>query len=414
MRFIGIWCLLFIFCLQGVVIAQDAEGTETIDPPITITIWWPENFARVNESSINPTLLLQSDAFASQYNNLNFDHRLKMTGGVTGGIMSTLRSASSASRATLPTLTLLRRQDLITAQSNGYLQSIEGFSSAILGDVNHALSLGQLDDVLYGIPYLLNLQHVVYRPDEAVSYDEWTYDAVLEREQSIIFPAGRVSSLNDVLTLQYIADGGLSNSENNLALDVETLSTLFDYYQTSIDEELLTGEVLNYTTPSSYLATFITGEIDSAVMTSEQYLSLINNADDTSESETLAIAPIPTQSGNTTTLLNGWMWVMVTDDADEQAIALEYLNYLFASEQQGEVAQAVGLLPSRERAITDSLSDTIDTDFYLELIENSIIPLSDSNIGAIGREIQTQFSTILTLEQSASDALQAVINAVGE
>lgn len=408
MRVLIACSLLMMILSQGLVIAQDSpEATETVEPSITLTIWWPDTFARVDDASINPILIEQADAFAAQFPNVAFEHRLKAV-AQPGGIMSTLRSATNAARGALPTLTLVRRQDLLLAQSNGYLQSLEGFPSSIQGDLNNALTLGQVEDELYGIPYLLDFQHVVYRPIADVNYDEWTYDAVLERGETIVFPAGRINSLNDVLALQYMESGGMPVFSNQLTFSQEGLQALFDYYQTSVDNEILTASILNYTSPSNYLIDFINGDINAAIFSSTRYLALIDDNPD------LAIAPIPTETGAVTSFLNGWMWVMVTADEREQALALDYLNWLFNIERQALAAEAVDMLPSRERAMPNALGNVADSNFYLEMIENSSLPIADSEIGVLGREIQIQFASILTLEQSADDALQTVINAVGE
>lgn len=399
--------LLIVMLSQGFVIAQDTpEATEEVAPQITLTIWWPDAFARVEDASINPILIEQADAFATQFPNVAFEHRLK---GVAqpGGIMSTLRSASNAARGALPSLTLIRRQDLLLAQSNGYLQSLEGFPSSIQGDLNNALTLGQVSDELYGIPYLLDLQHVIYRPLEDVNYEDWTYDAVIDRNESIIFPAGRLNSLNEVLALQYVESGGMPIFSDQLTYSQEGLQSLFDYYQVSVDNGILDASILNYTSPSNYLIDFINGDINAAVFSSSRYFVLSDDNPD------LEIAPIPTETGAVTSFLNGWMWVMVTPDDREQALALDYLNWLFNIDRQAEVADSVNMLPSRERTISTLLS-LEERDFYLEMIENGVLPIADSEIGVLGREVQTQFSSILTLEQSADDALQAVINAVGE
>lgn len=402
-------CLsLLLLLLSLPIIAQDdAEATETPEPLTTITIWWPDSFARENDNDINSLLLEQTEAFTEQYTNIIFEHRLKAV-GQAGGIMSTLRSASDAARGALPTLTLVRRQDLIFARASGYLQSIEGFPSSIQGDLHNALQLGQVDNTLYGAPYLLELEHLVYRPTDAVNYDDWSFDAVLERGESFTFPAGRVNSLNDILALQYIESSNFSSINEALILDESALSSVFNFYQSAGESEIIAPELLDYSLSNNYLADFIDGDINSAVFNSSRYLSLV------AEDDSLAIAPIPTETGTSTSFINGWMWVMVTHDAEEQAVAIDYLNWMFDSGRQAEIARDVMMIPSRESAMLDGLAHDIDPTFYIEMIENAILPLSESEVGIIGREIQSQFASILTGEQSAEEALDNVATVAGE
>lgn len=402
-------CLTLVLILSAFpVIAQDnAEATETPEAPITITIWWPDSFARENDSDINPLLLEQTNEFAEQFSTVIFEHRLKAV-GQPGGIMSTLRSASNAARGVLPTLTLVSRQDLILARSSTYLQSLEGFPSSIQGDLHNALQLGQVDNTLYGAPYLLELQHMIYRPTSGVNYENWSFNAVLERNETFVFPASRVNSLNDVLTLQYIESGGFSTFSGELVLDESALSGIYDFYQSASESEILTDSLLDYSNSSNYLDDFMHGDINSAVMNSTQYLELAT------EDDSLELAPIPTETGASSSFMNGWMWVMITQDAEEQDIAIDYLNWMFDTERQAEIARDVMMIPSRESAMNAGLANGIDPAFYIEMIENAILPLSESEIGIIGREIQSQFASILTGEQSAEDALNAVIEVTGE
>lgn len=399
--------LILLLLLSSQVIAQDepAEVTETPMPPITITIWWPDSFARVNDSEINPILIDQANDFLENNPNILFDHRLKPV-GQTGGIMSTLRTASNVARGALPTLTLVRRQDLLFAQSSNYLQSLEGFPSSIQGDLNNALQLGQVNEVLYGVPYLLELQHMVYRPTENINYENWTFDSVLARDEAFTFPAGRINSLNDVLALQYIASAGIDDT--GLVLNQSALANVFEFYENATDNELITGASLNYTSPSNYLIDFNNGDINTALFSSSTYLSLY------AANNTLAMASIPTETGEPITFMNGWMWVMVTPSSEEQEVALDYLTWIMNTERQAEVAAEVLMLPSREGAFELGLANDIPAQPYLDLLDNALMPLTDSEIGTIGRLIQTNFASILTLESSAEEAIEAIINSVSE
>lgn len=400
--------LILLLVIVNIISAQDdtPEATETPIPPVTLTIWWPDSFARVNETEINPIFIEQSNAFLDDNPNILFDHRLKPV-GQTGGIMSTLRSASNVARGALPTLTLIRRQDLLFAQASGYLRSLEGFPSTIQGDLNTTIQLGQVDDVLYGVPYLLELQHMVYRPSEDVNYDDWSFDAVLERNEAFAFPAGRINSLNDVLALQYIA-GGAEFTADGFNLNQSALSTIFNFYEQATDAELITGATLNYPTSSNYLLDYNNGDIDTALFSSTTYLSMYAN------DNSLGMAPIPSETGDPISFMNGWMWVMITQNASEQAIALDYLSWMMNAERQSDVGQSVLMLPSRESALELGLANNMPTEPYIALLDNALMPLTDNEIGTVGRLIQTNFASILTLENSAEDAIQSIITSIGE
>src|SRR5687768_8305225 len=95
-----------LLLLTGAVLAQDTtpSPTATVEPPIQLTIWWPDAFALGSENTIHPLLAEQSSAFLENQSNLLIEHRLKAV-GVAGGIMSTLRNARNVAPNALPSLT---------------------------------------------------------------------------------------------------------------------------------------------------------------------------------------------------------------------------------------------------------------------------------------------------------------------
>ncbi|MEL6308446.1 MAG: extracellular solute-binding protein [Chloroflexota bacterium] len=396
--------LIFGLCLMlaslTVVAQEDPESTEVPLPPIEITIWWPDVIAHDGQGTINPLLIEQTDAFANQMPEVTFEHRLKAV-GTTGGIMSTLRTANRAATGALPSLTLVRRNDLVTLQNLTYIQELEGISSTIIGDLDTALALGQIDTALYGLPYMLDVQHTVYRPTEDVSYDNWTFDAVLARNEPFIFPAGRANGINDVLLLQYIQAGGLAT--DNLIVAEEGLQSIFSFYEAATDAELITGLAVNATTYSWYREDFLAGAYQSGVFNSTSYLDMY------AEDSSLQVAPIPTADGETVAFMEGWMWVMIAQDTEERRVATEYLNWMLSTERQSLLAQDIHMLPSRANARAFGLANDVPSDTYDELLENALIPVPDTAIGALGRAIQANFASILTLENSAEDSLEAIL-----
>jgi ABC-type glycerol-3-phosphate transport system substrate-binding protein len=395
-----------LLILTGTVLAQDStpNPTATVEPPIELIIWWPDSFALGSENTINPILSEQSNAFVENQSNLSIEHRLKAV-GVTGGIMSTLRNARNVAPNALPSLTLLRRLDLVVAQREGLIRSLEGgIPSSIQGDLSSVLALGQINGELYGLPYLLDLQMMVYRPQEGVNYTDWSFAGVLEREAGFVFPAGRTSGINDVLLLQYLSDGGELNPDGLLALNEDALLHTLEFYQAASELELVDELSLNHTSSSSYQADFQNALIDMAIFNSSSYLQLY------SEDRSFRIAPIPTEDGRQTSILNGWVWVLVTDDPRETAAALDYLAWMMDSNRQATFAEASFHLPSRPTAMQLGLAGDAPLEPILQLLENPILPLSDSETGTLGSSIQNAFASVLQGTSSAEDATQAIIS----
>ena len=181
---------------------QTPAPSATPDAQVSLTIWIPDELALGDMSVAMEVLQALTDEFA-QAEGVEIKLRLRRVSDA-GGVLATLRTASNVAPGALPDLTLLRRQDLLAAQRTGLIQSLEGaLNSGVLADMNSALRLGQVNNVLYGAPYLLDVQSLLVRLPRGTNLAaEWTYEAMLEREQGLVFPAARVGGLNDLAYMQ--------------------------------------------------------------------------------------------------------------------------------------------------------------------------------------------------------------------
>ncbi|MCA9891033.1 MAG: extracellular solute-binding protein, partial [Anaerolineae bacterium] len=321
------------------------------------------------------------------------------------GLMATLRSADAVAPAALPQLTLLRRQDLVTAQRLGIIYSLEGrFTSGVIGSMENMLQLGQIGEELYGLPYMVQLEHVVYQPDSGLTEeDSWDYESWFGRDVPLVFPGRQTRGLNDVFYLQYLESGGSLLSDGTLTFNPASLTQTLSFYEQASDAGLIDGFVLNYTNPVDYLPNFLSGEIQSAVFDSKDYFRILEQIPD------VGVAPIPTSTGDMVTLLDGWMWVLVTADAEQRQIVIDYVTEMMSAENQVQAAQALGMVPTRRTLLGQALPDGVDVTFYRALIENAQLPLSDNEGGTLARALQEAFASVVTLEQSADAAAEEVI-----
>jgi len=394
---------LMIVISTSFAFAQEATPEPTPEGPIRLVVWLPDTLSIADVIEEESILEAQTQAFVESLEEpVEIEFRLKRVGTV-GGIMSTLRSASSVAPGALPDITLLRRQDLVVAQRSGLIRSMEGLvSSAVVGGLDTALVLGQVDGELVGVPYLLNLQHVVYRPDANTDYDTWTFDAMLERGESFIFPAGRATGINDVLLLQYLVAGGTMPRDGTFEFNAEGLQVTLEFYENALRAGLLDAQVLNYVSAADYTELFQMGQVDVGVFPSNMYLMMH------AEDETLQAAPIFTETGEPVTLLDGWSWVLVTGDPDRQDVAAQYINWMLDIDRQGVYAQSVSMLPSQRSAFSRWLPDGVDVRLFTSLLDNATLPFIDSDgITAISIA-QDALGAVLREEQTAAEATEAI------
>jgi len=365
--------------------------------PSTVALWFPETLAPLDNVEAAEMLSQQISAFQNE--GVAVDFRLKSVDDV-GGIMPTLRAASAVAPSVLPDLTLLRRSDLVAAADAGLIVPInERAIAAILGNYAPIVrSLGRVEGVLYGLPYNLDVQHLA----GTMVFTAGDFDAVLESSTPLIFPAGATNTISDVLLAQYREAAGLLQ-DNGLEIEIDSLRTVFSYYERAVNAGLIDTTVLEYTEPDEYADLLISGNV-AGVVTSTLYLDLLHEDD----GENLSYASIPTVSGEGTTLVDGWMWVITTRDAGEQAVALRFISWMMDTERQAAYHQLIDRLPSQETAL--SLWEDADyAAFVAGLLAQGTLPLVGGESAITARAISSAFASVLAGRESAVTAAGDVL-----
>jgi ABC-type glycerol-3-phosphate transport system substrate-binding protein len=373
---------------------------EDVDP-LAISLWWPDTLAPID----NPAATALLDNLLARFQNdapeLAVEFRLKKVDAV-GGILSTLRTANTVAPGALPDLTLMRREDMQIAAEAGLIQPITPVLAPVLTeDIPPAvLELGMVRDQLYGLPYLVQVQHVLYTSNEP-PVDAWTFEALLDAQIPFYLPANRANGLNDTLLLQYLTAGG-GWQDDQIILDENALGQVFDFYEQAQRNNMIDPVVVTALTAQDYLNQLTDETPQVAVVSSSTYLRLLDSG------SRYGFGPIPTVNGEPATLIDGWMWVMVTSDPDEQAQALRLLDYMVDVDQEGQFARALYLLPAR-RAAMRAVEPQAYTAFINSLYENATPVLTTSETGALARAIQNGFIALLNGQTTAETATHDVM-----
>lgn len=380
-----------------------ATPSATDAGPQRLSVWWPEPLAPLENGTAAEVLSQQLSAFQSENNAINVQFRLKRVEDV-GGIMSTLRTASAVAPGALPDLTLLQRDDLLVAAQSGLIQPLAGrLSPAVIEDLpNIALELGSIGGELYALPYTLEVLHAAYPPSMS-ALTSVSYDALLSERIPFMFPAGRTSGNNEVLLLQYLADGGSLSDGGSLLVERSALQTTLGFYEQAVELGVVDPLVLEYVRSTDYLDRVSEADGGLGVMSSTQYLELLGSGVD------LRAGSIPTDSGMPLTVVDGWMWVLTTSDADRQTQALRFLNWMLDANRQADYTSVVGMLPSQRTALRQ-LGYPEYVTFVGQLLGNAVLPLTEAESGAAARAMQSALATVLTGQRSAEEATRDVMN----
>ena len=407
--------LFFLLCLtETQVNAQENPPSQVDAPEKPLQAWLPVPLIS-DESGVPFALLQEHTSVFSANNNIEIEYRFKDV-GVTGGIMSSIRSASEVAPGALPDVALIRRRDFTPTQARQYLYSMETlFSSALISDLGIALEFGQIPQdggmALYGLPYFFEVLHAVSTQPLADAALGVRFDDVLSHGATLLFPAARSTGLNQTFYLQYLAAGGSSSRNDVVAIDEGALFAVLEFYEQLVKQELIPVDVLSYQTPADYRPEFLSDADPAkvAVFASSEYLSMLDQHD-------IELFPsnIPTANGESLATRDGWLWVLITPDQTRQTLSARFLEWMTEPAFHAEFAKALYQLPTQPAILRDSLPENVDHQFFEDLLYKGILPLPESEGGSAPRIMQEALAQVLHGEASAASATEQVMNQFGD
>ncbi|MFQ3674127.1 MAG: hypothetical protein SNJ83_11085 [Aggregatilineales bacterium] len=370
--------------------------------PAELTIWLPDTLANFSTEALLAFGTVTDEFAAAQ--NVSALIRIRRASEV-GGILSTLRSASSVAPRALPTVTLLRRSDLLLATQERLIEPLPPLliESALQG-MSSTRRLCEVGGALMGVPFLVDVQHMVYLPQPGVDYDSWRFEDVLARGLPLQFAGNATLGVNPTVYVQYLAAGGETDEQGVLQYNAVALRRVLDFYEAAREAGLIDEQTLLFTSPAQYASALSTaGERQWGTLAS-QYLRAL------AFEPALRHAPIPTPTGAASTVLEGWCWVLVARDERAQALALDYLPHMSSPPALVTLAQAIRLLPSQITLLGDVLTED-QAAFYTELLTNALVIPLDANSIAVERAIQDAFRAVIngSIAEEAVRAASALL-----
>lgn len=412
-RQIVVLALAFCAC-ASILSAQESADAGREAAETLISVWLPAPLIG-DESGSAVQLLNEHTAIFSLNNDVAVEFRIKDVGKL-GGIMSTIRAGKDVAPGALPDLALIPRRDFTPSQALRYLQSMETlFSSSLINDLGSGLAFGQvpLDEAtaLYGLPYLFDLLLTVSTQPLETNDRGLRFADILANDAAFRFPAARSNGFNQTFYLQYLAAGGLMPQADPMAVDEEALLAILTFYQNLLERQLITADVLAFQTPAAYRTDFLdtSEQMQFAIFAASDFLEMITEQD-----ATLFAGNIPTSDGESLSIRDGWLWVIVTPDLSRQAASARFLEWMTEPGFHADFAAAVHHLPSQSAALDNSLPDSVDRQFFTDLVSSAILPLPENEGGMIPRLMQEALDQVLQGEASAEEATRQLLGQVAD
>lgn len=377
------------------------------DDEIRLMVWMPEALTPVEGTPGAEVLLEQFGAFDALHDTLSVEALPKLTVG-PGSTLAYLRSAPDVAPSILPDLALIDRDALVQAANEGLLVPAEPLVDAGLVEDLYPVSvaLGEVNDELVGVPYLLQTQHVVYR-EAAFETGPRSFEDALSAGVGFSFPAGTPGSVNRTVLAQYLAAGGtLTDFDGTPLLDADALTEVLTFYAAAREANVFDPALFRITDPTESWEQYVQRQTEMAVVSSTTFLA------ERGEVRSTGVTWVPTLDGTPIALATGWVWVITTDDPARQEAALTLLDYLMNPVNHGLYAEAAGWLPSQPGA----LAAWAEVDLYARFADTLLAaarPLPDPGLReVIGTAIQDALEDVVlnddTPLEAATDAATRV------
>ncbi|MCB9436938.1 MAG: extracellular solute-binding protein [Anaerolineales bacterium] len=385
-------CMVVVVVSSTPVLAQDPTATPTT--PTTVRIWWPDALYPTAARPVIDDILGEY----AQENGLDLRYFPYSTGNVVHRLDLTREVAPGA----MPDLMLMRRDELTRAASSGLLEPIDGWVpiSTSAGMSEDILAMGQYNQVLYGLPYMLEFQHMLYDPTQFEA-DTVTSEDILESHLPILFPAKPETGMviNDVLMIEYLAAGGSFVGSDGLpTLNEDAVRTVLDFFATGLEAGGFNSSLLQYTYPADYWDLITADSV--SLVESQRFWQQRTSLD-----SKLTVFPILTPQGQPYLLVDGWVWVLIAQDEGARAEAQRFISWIMATDKLVDIADALQLIPSQQRA------QRVLDDPYVEaltplLTSSALVIQSPTNEAAAA--LQVAFEAVL----NGGDPLEATAAAL--
>ncbi len=377
----------------------------------TLTVWLPEGFEPGSASLGGQALAEQVTAFDQIRPDIQVEFYPKRVQG-PGGIIGYLRSAPPVAAGVLPDLTLLDRDALVEVTRDKLIVPIAALvdPAVVQGLYPVAREVGTVDDELAGLPYLLEIDHAVYR-ETTFRQPPLSFQKVLEARQPLVMAAAATGGVNSVLLLQYLAAGGvLADEQGHPALDAPILAGVLVFYDKAHKLGVFDTGNFQAINPQASWAAYRDQQVNLAAVTSTLVLA------EESKARNTGLMPVPTADGKPFTLVRGWSWVIVAHDPQQQAAAMALVNFLMNPVNHGRYSEAAGWLPSQPGALAVWGKDHDAYTAFAGKLLDSGVPMPDASVrSTVGVAIQDAFEAVLlkdvSPEQAATQAAAAVKNA---
>jgi ABC-type glycerol-3-phosphate transport system substrate-binding protein len=388
--------------------AEITPGKPEPKPAVRLTLWTVEPVSPQAEGTAGRTFANGLRVFEETYHDVSVSVVLKNTSG-KGSVLDYLRTASQVAPSILPDVAVLDTVDLASAAHAGIVAPLDGLASPLLTRdlLPAALRAGTVDGQLVGIPFEMDVEHLIYNTNKiAAAPISWT--DVVSSNTTYMFPAkGRNGLVNDTFLIQYLAAGGrLHDDEGHLLLDEQPLRAVLSYYRQGEEMGVVPPNVLDVSSPDDVWPSYVSAKVGMTNVNSHRFLA------DRALLRSTEFADIPTRDGIPLAIGRGRVLAIVAHDPDRQATAMRLIEWLMMPDSNATWNQATAHLPTRYAAFNLLANDDPYWLFLRHQLEIAVPPPAFAGYDQVGRVLQQAVVEVMTGEATPEAAAAAAVAAV--
>lgn len=387
---------------------------EAEDDTGTLVLWTVDSIAP-EEGELSDYFRNSLRSFGRNNPDIEVEVILKKASG-KGGILDFLRTSKEVVPSVLPDVAIMDATDLNQAHTNGLIQPLNGkLDRSIVQDLLPAARrMGTIEDNLIGVPLGLEMEHTVYNT-AIFETPPLLWSDVLTANTRYLFPAKGVNGLvNDLTLAQYFSAGGrLLDGEGTPTLDEAVLRSILEFYQQGVENGTIDPEtVLEAATTEALWPIYASGQAGIAQTTVRQYLTEREALGTTNVSS----LPVPSQENTPTSIMHGWVIVLVTDSDNiaHQAAALNLIEWFMSTENNATWNEVNQSIPTRDSAFQQRAGDDPYWVFLAEQLNTAQPKPGFVGYDQLGRIMQQAVVQVISGEATPDEATATAIDALGQ
>lgn len=376
--------------------APQPPGSDT-----PLTLWVPPFFSISTTNRADAVLAAALAEFAPTDSGLSVAVVPKAERG-TAGLLAYLLTAQQAAPAVLPDIVLINSYDLPRVVSAGIVTPLsEQESRAFAGIPPTLLVSAEVDGLLYGLPFVANLEHLVYQKARLPVPPARLSD-ILAQDQRLLFAGGAVDeySLSFAWTLYLMGGGGVDDQLH--LTSPQAMGAAFDFLRTGREKGLIPDTTLTLSSAQAVWTFFANGDAEMAVVPASLYYNQQGEVGET------GFAPLPSLDGQPRSVVTTWSFAVVTQIPERRQQALRLLQQLFDPQLHGEWSWSARQLPTQPDALAYWDTSNPYTLFLQEMLANSVPAPNPRLLDELTRAVQQAQKMLLAGEISTQAALDSL------